>query len=217
MAVSLTKGQKVNLSKAVEKLANVTVGLGWDMAQNGNSIDCDSSVFVLRESTKQISKKITSGLFGLFSKTKTEEVAECGLTRSDDIVYYGNLTHDSGCIKHRGDNLVGGTGKRNDDEQITIDLKKMPEDIKKLVVAVNIYNCRVRGQHFGMIKNCYTRIVDDATKEEICRYNLTDDYNRCTALIVGELYRDENNEWQFKAIGEGTHDSSIPDMAKRYK
>ena len=93
----------------------------------------------------------------------------------------------------------------------------MPEDIKKLVGAVNIYNCRVRGQHFGMIKNCYTRIVDDATKEEICRYNLTDDYNRCTALIVGELYRDENNEWQFKAIGEGTHDSSIPDMAKRYK
>lgn len=176
MAVSLTKGQKVNLSKAVEKLANVTVGLGWDMAQNGNSIDCDSSVFVLRESTKQISKKIKSGLFGIFSKTKTEEVAECGLTRSDDIVYYGNLTHDSGCIKHRGDNLVGGTGKRNDDEQIAIDLKKMPEDIKKLVVAVNIYNCRVRGQHFGMIKNCYTRIVDDATKEEICRYNLTDDY-----------------------------------------
>ncbi len=132
MAVSLTKGQKVNLSKAVEKLANVTVGLGWDMAQNGNSIDCDSSVFVLRESTKQISKKIKSGLFGIFSKTKTEEVAECGLTRSDDIVYYGNLTHDSGCIKHRGDNLVGGTGKRNDDEQIAIDLKKMPEDIKKV-------------------------------------------------------------------------------------
>lgn len=217
MAVSLTKGQKVNLSKAVEKLANVTVGLGWDMAQSGSRIDCDSSVFVLRESTKRISKKVKSGLFGLFSKVETDEVTECSLTRSDDIIYYGNLTHGSGCIKHRGDNLVGGKGKRNDDEQIAIDLKKMPPDIKKLVVVVNIYNCRVKGQHFGMIKNCYARIVDDATKEEICRYNLTDGYDKCTALIVGELYRDENDEWQFKAIGEGTQDGSISDMAKRYK
>lgn len=217
MAVSLTKGQKVNLSKAVEKLANVTVGLGWDMAQSGSRIDCDSSVFVLRESTKRISKKVKSGLFGLFSKVETDEVTECSLTRSDDIIYYGNLAHDSGCVKHRGDNLVGGKGKRNDDEQIAIDLKKMPPDIKKLVVVVNIYNCRVKGQHFGMIKNCYARIVDDATKEEICRYNLTDGYDKCTALIVGELYRDENDEWQFKAIGEGTQDGSISDMAKRYK
>lgn len=70
MAVSLTKGQKVNLSKAVEKLANVTVGLGWDMAQNGSSIDCDSSVFVLRENTKRISKKVKAGLFGLFQRQK---------------------------------------------------------------------------------------------------------------------------------------------------
>lgn len=187
------------------------------MAQNGSSIDCDSSVFVLRENTERISKKVKAGLFGLFSKTETGEVTEYGLTRSDDIIYYGNLTHGSGCIKHRGDNLVGGTGKRNDDEQIAIDLKKMPPDIKKLVVVVNIYNCKLRGQHFGMIKNCYARIVDDATKQEICRYNLTDDYDGCTALIVGELYRDENGEWQFKAVGEGTHDGNIPDMAKRYK
>lgn len=217
MAVSLTKGQKVNLSKAVEKLANVTVGLGWDMSDYGSSIDCDSSVFVLKESTKNISKKVKTGLFGLFSKTEVDSVTECCLTDSDDIVYYGNLTHGSGCIKHRGDNLVGGTGKRNDDEQISINLKNMPENIKKLVVVVNIYNCRFKGQHFGMVKNCYARIVDDATKEEICRYNLTDDYRKCTALIVGELYRDENNEWQFKAVGEGTSDGSISELSNRYK
>jgi stress response protein SCP2 len=217
MAVNLTKGQKVNLSKAVEKLANVTVGLGWDMAHNGRSIDCDSSVFVLREYTKHISKKVKSGLFGLFSKTETEETTECGLESSNDIVYYAHLAHNSGCINHRGDNLIGGSGKRNDDEQIAINLKEMPMDIKKLVVVVNIYDCRNREQHFGMIKNCYARIVDDATKEEICNYNLTDNYDKCTALIVGELYRDENNEWQFRAIGEGTHDGNISDIAKRYE
>lgn len=215
MAVSLTKGEKVNLSKIAEKLSNVTVGLGWDMASYGNSIDCDSSVFVLKEDKKTITK-ISGGFFGLFGKKEDEEFIKCCLSKKSDIVYYGNLEHSNGCIKHRGDNLVGGSGKRNDDEQIAINLKSMPLDVKKLVVAINIYNCKSRNQHFGMIKNCYVRIVDDATKEEIVRYNLTDDYKSCTALIVGELYR-QGNEWEFKAIGKGTKDASISSLAKMYE
>lgn len=180
MAVSLTKGEKVNLSKVVEKLANVTVGLGWDAAEYGDSIDCDSSVFVLKE----------------------------------DIIYYGHKKHSNGCIKHHGDNLVGDSV--GDDEQISINLKEMPEDVTRLAVVINIYNCRNRGQHFGMIKNCFARIVDDATKEEICRYNLSNDYNGCTALIVAEFYR-EDGEWHFEAVGKGTHDGSISELARRYK
>lgn len=215
MAVSLIKGEKVNLSKMVEKLANVTVGLGWDMAKKGDSIDCDSSVFVLKEVKKTITKK-AGGFFGLFAKEETEEVTESGLLNSSDIVYYGHLHHSNGCVNHRGDNLVGGSGKRNDDEQIAINLKNMPEDVKSLVVVVNIYNCKSRHQHFGMINNCYVRIVDDATKEEICRYNLTDNYDSCTALVVGELYR-TGNEWEFKAIGKGTNAGSIEEMAREYK
>lgn len=215
MAVSLVKGERVNLSKAVEKLANVTVGLGWDMAKNGHDIDCDSSVFVLRNSRKSVEKK-KGFLSGLFNKGQSEIIEKCGLLSSSDVIYYGRLKHNNGCINHRGDNLVGGIGKRNDDEQIAINLKDMPNDITKLVVVVNIYNCRLRGQNFGMIKNCYARIVDDATKEEICRYNLSNDYDNATALIVGELYR-ENGEWHFEAIGKGTKDGSIEELSKRYK
>lgn len=215
MAVSLVKGEKVNLSKMVEKLANVTVGLGWDMASKGVNIDCDSSVFVLREETKTITKKV-GGFFGLFAKEESETTTEHGLLNNSDIVYYGNLHHSNGCINHRGDNLVGGSGKRNDDEQIAINLKDMPEDVKKLIVAVNIYACRSRQQHFGMINNCYVRIVDDATKEEICKYNLTDNYDSCTALIVGELCRTDK-DWEFKAIGKGTNVGSIEEMAREYK
>ena len=203
MAVSLSKGDRVNLSKAVEKLANVTVGLGWDAATRGRDIDCDSSVFVLRNVTEK------AGLFRLFKRTEKAE-----LKRDSDIVYYGNKKHSSKCIKHHGDNLVGGSV--GDDEQISIDLKNMPEDVTRLAVVINIYDCRNRDQHFGMIKNCYARIVDDATKQEICRYNLSDDYNKCTALIVAEFYR-ENGEWHFEAIGKGTHDGSISELAKRYK
>lgn len=187
MAVSLTKGEKVNLSKVVEKLANVTVGLGWDAAEYGDSIDCDSSVFVLKNVVGK------SGMFGLFKK---EEKAR--LVNDEDIIYYGHKKHSNGCIKHHGDNLVGGSV--GDDEQISINLKEMPEDVTRLAVVINIYNCRNRGQHFGMIKNCFAR----------------NDYNGCTALIVAEFYR-EDGEWHFEAVGKGTHDGSISELARRYK
>ena len=206
MSVSLAKGQKINLSKEVPTLDNVTVGLGWDVAERGqHSIDCDSSVFVLRCSSKK-------GLLSIFKKNE-----EPRLVSRDDIVYYGNLRHKSGRIKHRGDNLVGGTGKRNDDEQIAINLKNMPQDVKALVVVINIYECFNRHQNFGMIRNCYARIVDDATNKEICRFNLSNDYTNHTALIVGEFSREENGEWQFSAIGKGTHDGSIESLSRRYK
>jgi len=148
-------------------------------------------------------------MFGLFKK---EEKAR--LVNDEDIIYYGHKKHSNGCIKHHGDNLVGGSV--GDDEQISINLKEMPEDVTRLAVVINIYNCRNRGQHFGMIKNCFARIVDDATKEEICRYNLSNDYNGCTALIVAEFYR-EDGEWHFEAVGKGTHDGSISELARRYK
>lgn len=201
MAVSLRKNEVCNLSKEVRELTKVTVGLGWDVAKRGHSIDCDSSVIVLTESSK--------GMFGLLKKN-----TEAKLNSKKDIVYFGNKRHESGCIVHNGDNLTGaGDG---DDEQININLKNMPEEVKKLTVVVNIYACRSRGQHFGMIDNCYARIVDDGTGKEICRYNLSDDYSGMTAMILGELYR-ENGEWHFEAIGKGTKDADIMELAARFQ
>lgn len=156
---------------------------------------------------KNVAEK--AGLFGLFKKE-----GKARLVNDEDIIYYGHKKHSNGCIKHHGDNLVGGSV--GDDEQISIDLKNMPEDVTRLAVVINIYNCRSKEQHFGMIKNCFARIVDDATKEEICRYNLSNDYDGCTALIVAEFYR-EDGEWHFEAVGKGTHDGSISELARRYK
>lgn len=202
MSVSLVKGQKINLSKEVSKLNGVTVGLGWDVATEGSNIDCDASVFVLKTEKKKT-------LFGL-----GKEHGSPKLMRDGDIVYYGNRHHKSNCIMHCGDNTTGAG--RGDDEQIRIDLKNMPDEIAKLVIVINIYNCRARYQDFGMIRNCYARIVNNDTKKEICRYNLSNDYVGKTAMIVGELYKDENNEWKFSAVGEGTRDGSISELADRY-
>ena len=201
MSISLQKGQKISLVKENENLSNITVGLGWDevrrekkakkglfaaiLGDNGQ-IDCDASVIMLKD-----------GKLNDFSK---------------DIIYFGNLKYQSGAIKHAGDNRTGkGDG---DDEQILVNLSKVPGDYDRLVFVVNIYRAKERSQNFGMIENAFIRVVDNHGKE-ICRYNLTDDYSECTAMVFAEIYR-RNGEWKFNAIGQGTVDNTILELAKRY-
>ena len=130
-----------------------------------------------------------------------------------DIVFFGNLSHKTGTVQHMGDNLTGaGDG---DDEQIIIDLASVPENYDRIVIVVNIYQARERGQHFGLIQNAFCRLVDTRNNAELCRYNLTDDYSGQTAMVFGEVYR-YNGEWKFNAIGQGTADNSIGDLARRY-
>ena len=202
MGVNLQKGQKVNLKKADgQALSRIRVGLGWDPVEQekkgglfgaifGGSapdIDCDASVIVCQGGR---------------------------LASRDDVVYFGNLKHSSGAIRHTGDNLTGeGEG---DDEQILVDLTAVPAAYDKLVFVVNIYACQSRKQDFGMIANAFIRICDENTGEEFCRYNLSESYAGMTAMIFGEIYR-YNGEWKFNAIGQGTKDTGLNDLAKRYQ
>ncbi len=198
MAVNLQKGQKVNLVKSNgKKLTKLMVGLGWDAAvQEGgflkklfsgkSDIDCDASVFVCKGGK---------------------------LTNKDDVVFFNNLKHKSGAVQHMGDNLTGeGDG---DDEQIFVDLEKLPADYDKLIFVVNIYQAVSRNQHFGMIKNAFIRIVDNENGEELCRFNLSDNYDNMLAMVAGEVYR-RGEEWKFNAIGNGTTDPGLSELSKRF-
>ncbi len=196
MSVRLQKGQKVSLSKEHAGLSKILIGLGWDEAKRSGGgffsrkpkpIDCDASAFLLKNGK-------------LADKT--------------DIVYYGNLHHKSGAIQHLGDNLTGaGEG---DDEQIVVDLSCVPAEYDRIVIVVNIYAAVSRKQHFGMIENAFIRLVDGRDNKEMCQYSLTEDYSEMTAMIFGEVYR-HDGEWKFNAIGQGTKDRAIGDLANRYR
>ncbi|MBS7368994.1 MAG: TerD family protein [Oscillospiraceae bacterium] len=195
MSVNLQKGQKVDLTKGNAGLKTLIVGLGWDEAPKKFSlfakqedIDCDASVLLINAQTKKLAGAV-------------------------DVVYFGNLTHRSGAVRHCGDNLTGaGDG---DDEQIIVELTKVPETYDRLVFTVNIYQAQQRKQHFGMIRNAFIRVVDADTGSELCKYNLSENYDGKTAMIFGEVYR-YNGEWKFGAIGEPTNDNSISETANRY-
>jgi len=130
-----------------------------------------------------------------------------------DFIFYGNLSHPSESVTHMGDNLTGaGEG---DDEQITIDLENIPAVYDRIVIVVNIYQAVQRHQEFGMIRNAFIRLVDASNNKEILKYNLTENYSGMTAMIFGEVYR-HNGEWKFSAIGQGTTDAGIGELANRY-
>lgn len=176
MPISLKKGQKVSLTKGNPGLKNVVVGLGWDTNayDTGADFDLDAAAFCLTDSGK--------------------------VSGQNDFVFFGNLNHPSGAISHLGDNLTGaGDG---DDEQIKIDLSRVPAEITKIAFTVTIYEAEARRQNFGQVSNAYIRIVDEVTNTEIIRFDLGEDFSIETAVVVGELYK-HNGEWKFNAIGSG--------------
>jgi tellurium resistance protein TerD len=199
MSINLVKGQKIDLTKGTTGLTNLIVGLGWDPVEVESKgffgskkqkvdIDCDASAILLDANGK--------------------------LTKDKNVICFHNLVSDCKSVKHSGDNLTGeGDG---DDEQIFIDLTKVPADIHKIVVVVNIYQADSRKQDFGMIKTAYIRVANQANNQELVKFNLTDNYAGMTALITGELYR-HNGEWKFNAIGEGAQAAHINTLAARYK
>ena len=163
MPISLKKGQKVSLSKDNPGLSRVVVGLGWDVNafDTGGDFDLDTAAFLLGDNGK--------------------------VTRAEDFVFYGNLRHPSGAVEHLGDNLTGaGDG---DDEQIKIDLARVPENISHIAFTVTIYEADERRQNFGQVANAFIRIVDEAKGQEILRYDLGEDFSIETAAVFGELYR----------------------------
>lgn len=178
MAINLSKGQKVDLTKGRAGLSKVVVGLGWDTNKfDGPNFDLDASAFLVGENGK--------------------------CTGAEDFIFYNNLKHASGSVQHMGDNLTGdGDG---DDEQIVVDLNKVPTNIHKVSIAVTIYMAKERGQNFGLVSNAFIRVFDNNNGTELIRYDLSEEYSIETAMVFAELYR-HGTEWKFAAVGQGFND-----------
>ncbi|MFB9276555.1 TerD family protein [Cohnella cellulosilytica] len=179
MSISLSKGQKIDLTKTNPGLTKVLIGLGWDTNKydGGKDFDLDASAFLLNGAGKASSEK--------------------------DFIFYNNLKSTNGAIEHTGDNLTGeGDG---DDEQIKVNLATVPAEVEKVSFCITIHEANERGQNFGQVTNAFVRIVNEDTGAELIRYDLGEDFSVETAVVVGELYR-HGGEWKFNAVGSGYKD-----------
>ena len=188
MAISLQKGQSVDLTKDRPSLKNVLIGLGWDINHydGETDFDLDASAFMTKANGK--------------------------VGNENDFIFYGNLNHVSGSVQHMGDNRTGeGDG---DDEVIKVQLDKIPSDYDTISFTVTIYEAEKRLQNFGMVENAYVRLIDEDTGEELVRFDLTEDFSTETALVVAEIYK-RDGQWKFAAIGSG-YDGGLKALCKEY-
>lgn len=175
MAISLSKGGNLSLTKTDPSLSKILIGLGWDeRATDGGDFDLDASAFLLN----------------ITGKVRSEA----------DFIFYNQLRSADGSVEHTGDNRTGqGDG---DDESLRVDLSRVPADVDKIVITVTIHDADSRRQNFGQVANAFIRVVNDVTGQEVVRFDLAEDYSTETAMVFGELYRN-NGEWKFRAVGQG--------------
>jgi tellurium resistance protein TerD len=187
MSVSLSKGGNVSLTKEAPGLTAALVGLGWDARTTaGADFDLDASALLVNASGRVLS--------------------------DEHFVFFNNLQSPDGSVEHTGDNLTGeGEG---DDESIKVDLSRVPADVDKIVFTVSIYDADSRQQSFGQVRNAYIRVVNQADGAEVARYDLSEDASTETAMIFGEVYRN-NGEWKFRAVGQG-YTSGLAGIARDF-
>lgn len=185
MSVSLQKGQKISLEKeAGTALTSVVMGLGWDAAKK-------------------------KGFLGFGSSSQEIDLdASCLMFDEQrnllDTVWFRQLKSRDGSIQHTGDNRTGdGEG---DDEQIIVDLSRVPANVKSLVFTVNSFT----GQDFSQVENAFCRLSDRNTGNEIAKYNLSVQGNH-SAQIMAKVYR-HNGEWKMHAIGENGIGRTFQDL-----
>lgn len=188
MAINLSKGQKIDLTKTNPGLEKVMVGLGWDVNRydSGGDFDLDVAIFMLNDAGK--------------------------VYAVDGFVYYGNKQDAAGSVIHSGDNLTGvGDG---DDEKIMVNLAMVPAQVSRICFTVTIYDADNRKQNFGQVSNAFIRVVDENNQTELVRFDLGEDFSIETAVVAAEIYR-KDNEWKFNAIGAG-YNGGLKALAESY-
>lgn len=172
MAISLVKGQKIDIG-----LSKISVGLGWNPNEGtGHNFDLDASAFMIN--------------------------ANRIIPADEYFVFYGNTDSPDGALHHTGDDPTGGNSAEGDDETIEIDLSKINDDIKEILFVVTIHDAASRKQNYGQVRNSYIRVMDDATNQEIAKYELDEDFSIETGIEFGRLYK-KDNKWKFEASGIG--------------
>ncbi|WP_433742387.1 TerD family protein [Falsibacillus pallidus] len=175
-SISLSKGQRIDLTKTNPGLTKVIIGLGWDTNKysGGHDFDLDACAFMCNADNK--------------------------VENDNEFIFYNNLKSPNGAVEHTGDNRTGeGEG---DDERMNVDFSLLPPHVEKVGITVTIHDAEARGQNFGQVSNAFVRVIDASSNREILRYDLGEDFSIETAVVVCELYK-HAGEWKFNAIGSG--------------
>lgn len=228
MAIQLQKSQGIKLTKDVagveEALKVIKLGCGWQASRGG---------YVTIPTTKTVTKRV-GGFLGFGGTIQSEQVTTTEQVYVGDIdidatvfAFYGDqmvgecsyrnkrlVSGGKTIAQSSGDNRRGSTGKE-DDETITVNINNIGEYADTLYLVLNIFNAYSNKQHFNMISNAHVRVYDDKGVE-MAHFDLTEDYNNMTGVVVGKLHK-VNGVFEFTALGDGVRVKGLDELAKRAK
>lgn len=184
MAINLKKGDDLEMSQGLQR---VGIGLGWDPSATGVEFDLDASAFMLTSGGK--------------------------IPQDEFFVFYNNMKSPDGAVESSGDDLTGGSSD-GDDETLTVDFARIDPVIERILVVVTIHDYEKRRQNFGQVRNSFIRIYNDLSNEEICKYELDEDFSTETAIEFGALVR-KGGSWSFEALGHG-YDGGLDYFVGKY-
>jgi len=198
---NLNKGDRFSLSKAAPGLTIVKIGMGWNPNDqpDGPDFDLDVSAFAINHQFKIPS----DSYFVFYGQVKMgnsiEDTNEKGL--------YRPFTEDE-AIKGAIDDPDGRRSDGDDDEDMLIDLTRVNSKVEQIIISCSICKFpndnkkdrRTLDLHFGQVEDCYIRIVNESTGEELLRYNMKEKFTNEDVLEFGRLYR-SGTGWEFEAMG----------------
>lgn len=215
MTVNLEKGQVIRLPKEERDLSLVTIGLGWNSAERKQGSP-DASVDDWDDGHYDLDMDVVAFLCsdeGKVAKPGHDAHGHMTLV-GGDVIFFSNPEHESGAVWLTGDNLTGaGEG---DDEQIIVDLDRLPRRVGKVVLVVQIYKGIENNQTFGNAGSAFIRATDRRSKEMV-HFNLSgnDDIEHCRSMLFAEIVRD-GDDWNFNVLGTPFETDSFLELLKQF-
>lgn len=213
MAINLTKGQKIDLTKENgDKLTNFCIGVNWGaietkaffgLSKNVQKIDLDLSC-VLVDGNNTVCDHLYSPLY------RVEVLQQFGLPK-------GKLLTSDGAMKHTGDDLEGDTGGDDgiDNEIITVDLSRVNPNVSQIFFFLN----NAGKEDFSQIPYAKIRMYEGTptrVNAVFASYNVAAEpqYRGKQSIIMAKLYK-RNGEWKFSAVGDPTEDTFLGQTIQR--
>ena len=222
MGINLQKGQRIAVG-----LQKVVVGLGWDPNEGASKdeFDLDATAAMLGANGKtpednffvfyNSDLRVLPTKLNQFEPHLPSKYPSSGDKSSRDVwIEKTRPVSPEFSVIGSFDDQTGGATDGDDDETIDVDLNKVPPLISSIVFSASIYEFDVRKQNFGQVQNSYIRICNADSGEELCKYELSEDFSTESAIEFGRLYL-KDGAWKFEATGIG-HKNGLQGIVNKY-
>jgi tellurium resistance protein TerD len=121
--------------------------------------------------------------------------------RSDaDFIFYNQPASPCGGVR-----FEPGRGGGASQTAFALELRRIPPDVARLVVALTIYDGPLLGVHFGQVARTAMRLFVAESGREVLSFELPRAEGQEAAMLVCELYRHASG-WKIRALGQGFND-----------